>query len=74
MSKEVAENVCDQVGDVCQSIEGVKEDGGRFMRVKVTLDISLPLCRGHLLSLENGEKLWVSFKYERLPNLCYWCG
>ena len=18
--------------------------------------------------------MWISFKYERLPNLCYWCG
>ena len=31
-------------------------------------------CRGRLISLENGKQTWVSFKYERLPNLCYWCG
>lgn len=62
---------------MCVSLLGASKrmvDGGRFTRVKVTLDISLPLCHGHLLSLENGEKLWVSFKYERLPNLCYCCG
>ena len=34
------------------------------MRVKVTLDVSLPLCKGRLISLENGEKRWVSLKYE----------
>ena len=32
------------------------------------------MCRGRLVSLENDKKVWVSFKYERLPNLCYWCG
>ena len=40
---------------------------------KVTLDVSLPLCRGCVVTLENGNKVWVSFKYERLPNICYWC-
>ena len=24
--------------------------------------------------LSQGEQSWVSFKYERLPNICYWCG
>ena len=24
--------------------------------------------------MESGEKAWISFKYERLPNICYWCG
>ena len=53
---------------------GVDKDEGRFMRVKVKLDISLPLCRGRVVTFESGKKIWVSFKYERLPNLCYWCG
>ena len=38
------------------------------------MDISLPFCGGRVLSIENGEEHWVTFKYERLPNLCYWCG
>ena len=24
--------------------------------------------------MESGEKAWISFKYEHLPNICYWCG
>ena len=23
---------------------------------------------------EGGKHAWIAFKYERLPNLCYWCG
>ena len=42
--------------------------------MKVTIDISKPLCRGKRISLSQGEQSWVSFKYERLPNICYWCG
>lgn len=56
-------------------IEGSKEFGGDgFIRVRVIVDITQPLCRGIVVTLENGMKTWVSFKYERLPNLCYWCG
>ena len=38
------------------------------------VDITLPLCRGRVISFPNGSKSWVNFKYERLPNMCYWCG
>ena len=24
--------------------------------------------------MSKGEQSWVSFKHERLPNICYWCG
>ena len=74
MNKIVAVSICDTVGKVCRSIGGVDEEGGSFIRVKVTLDISLPLCRGCLITPESGKKRWVRFKYKRLPNICYWCG
>ena len=38
------------------------------------IDIKLPLCRGRVITLENGLKHWVRFRYEHLPNLCFWCG
>ena len=44
------------------------------MRVRVLIDITQPLCQGRVICLEDDKELWVSFKYERLPNLCYWCG
>ena len=37
------------------------------------MDITLPLCKGRVLLIEDEEERWVSFKYERLPNICYWC-
>ena len=61
-------------GIVAQPKEFKEVEGGNFLRFRVKLDLSLPLCRGRLISLENGKQIQVSFKYERLPNLSYWCG
>ncbi|KAK9989616.1 hypothetical protein SO802_029855 [Lithocarpus litseifolius] len=74
MTKEVAENICDIVGEVQKSADAVSDEGGHFIRVQVMIDITLPLCRGRVITLENGTKHWVQFRYERLPNLCFWCG
>ena len=46
--------------------------GGDFLRIQVEIDISKLLCWGHRIALEDNEEIWVSFKYEKLPNFCYW--
>ena len=74
MCTEVVEKICKNIGEVVQSIGAETEEGGNFVRVRVKINISLPLCRGSVITLESGEKSWVLFKYERLPNFCFWCG
>ena len=74
MTLEVAVKICEVVGDVLQPVAPNVFDGGSFLRVQVSVDISLPLCRGRLISLNNEKQVWVSFKHERLPSVCYWCG
>lgn len=49
-------------------------DKGSVMRIRLRVDVTLPLYRERIFSLDNGSKGWVSFKYEQLPNVCYWCG
>ena len=50
-------------------------DGRHFIQIQASIDLSLPLCRGRLISVgEGGKQVWIPFKYERLPNMCYWCG
>ena len=46
---------------------------GDFLRVRVEVDVSKPLCRGRKVTLDNKEELWVAFNNEKLPNFCYWC-
>ena len=74
LTRKVVEKLCDTVGEVQKSIGAVDDDGGSFFRVPVLVDVTLLLCRRRVISLPNGSKSWVNFKYERLPNVCYWCG
>ena len=68
-----------KIGKVCGQVyqglcEWGNQDGSTFMRIRVGVNTSKPLCRGRKIRHADGEVGWVSFKYERLPNLCYWCG
>ena len=74
MTKKIVENLCETVGEVQKLVDAVDDEGGHFIRVRVSVDVTLPLCRGQLITMENGTKHWIRFKYERLPNLCFWCG
>lgn len=56
----------------------VEENGtaaGRYMRIKVRINIQIPLMRGVTLDLEeeNEEALWCPLEYEFLPDFCYGC-
>lgn len=73
LSRGVAEDLCDVMGIVDCNTSDVEVNRGSLFRVRVQVDISLPLCRGRVLSIEDEEEHWVTFKYESLPNICYWC-
>ncbi|XP_058726827.1 uncharacterized protein LOC131598223 [Vicia villosa] len=46
---------------------------GRFMRLKVNMDLKEPLKHGTIVSFKD-KKIRVHFKYERLPIFCFICG
>ena len=47
---------------------------GKFIRIRVLMDISMPLCQGRKVRLGEYGLKWVDFKYERLPIFYYLCG
>ena len=72
---KAAVDIVSVVGRVDESaLEDEKFEEGNFMRLRVAVDVTKLLCRGRKIALSGGIESWVSFRYERLPNLCYWCG
>lgn len=57
---------------------GILKSGGmnqnQFFRLKVLVDVSLPLKRGFFALDEYGKKKWYRVTYERLPMFCFLCG
>ncbi|XP_065615766.1 uncharacterized protein LOC136061661 [Quercus suber] len=74
MNVRAATKICEVLGTVLPSTNPHEYEGGNFVRIRVSLDVTIPLCRGRLVSIGRDKEVWVSFKYERLPNICYWCG
>ena len=74
LTTEVAVHLGESLGEVNVPNDPTEMKGGNLMRVRVTIDIAEPLCRGRRVDFDDDNEGWVSFQYERLPNLCYWCG
>lgn len=74
MNVKAVEKICWVLGTVIPRTNPSENEGESFMRIRVFIDVTVPLCRGRLVTVGGSEKVWVSFKYERLPNIYYWCG
>lgn len=75
MTEEVGKDVGNSLG---RCIETDKRswllEQAKFMHVRVDLPNDKPLRRGGNIVNLDGDKVWISFKYERLPNFCFHCG
>ncbi|CAN6246699.1 unnamed protein product [Urochloa humidicola] len=76
MNKATGEAIGEEIGTFMAM--DMDEDGtvmGRYLRVKVKLDIRKPLMRGVTVFAGEEEKpLWCPLEYEFLPDFCYTCG
>ena len=57
-----------------QMIDEGDQYGVNFIRLRDVVDIHNPICHGCMITTVRGNEGWVNFRYERLPNICYWCG
>ncbi|KAK9985095.1 hypothetical protein SO802_034620 [Lithocarpus litseifolius] len=71
---ETAFSIGETMGRVIKPKDLEEMLGPNFLRVRVVIDISKPLCRGRKIYWDKDNEGWAAFMYERLPNICYWCG
>lgn len=75
MSIVVGRKMMAMIGDVQEvHIAQLNGNQGRCIRVKVVVDITKALPRGKRANTMDGKPLWVSFRYEKLPIMCHYCG
>ncbi|XP_050229412.1 uncharacterized protein LOC126678560 [Mercurialis annua] len=53
--------------------DGNRRDYGT-LRLRVVIRVDKPLRKGFFTILDDGTPKWVSFTYERLPDICFRCG
>ena len=74
LDAETAVEIGETIGPISKTEHDKEMVGGTFLLVKVEVDVTKPLCRCRKVALNDDNEIWVSFKYEKLPNFCYWCG
>ncbi|KAL5785641.1 hypothetical protein ACOSQ2_008033 [Xanthoceras sorbifolium] len=75
MNKKVAKLVAESLGEVVEIPLDPKDCLGKFMRIKVLIDVTIPLKRGLRVWLSDFERMvMVLFKYERLLDFYFACG
>lgn len=74
MNKGVGQKISASFGTVVEvDVAGDGGGWGRYLCIRIELDLTRPLEREWALNLE-GNTHWVSFKYEKLPLFCFICG
>lgn len=75
MTEDAGRDIGSKIGRVIEvDKRSWQADQAKFMRVRIDLPIEKPLRRGGYITNMDGERCWVSFKYERLPTFCFICG
>lgn len=74
LNTENAWQIATKVGR-CVAVDPEKEMCARaYIRLKIELDVSEPVCPGFWWANDRGEEKWANIKYERLSDFCYGCG
>lgn len=71
VTKEVVQEIASKIGEVIEvKLDGKGDSTYKIGKARVNMHLGSPLKTGVLINLGR-KKLWIEFKYERLPHYCY---
>ncbi|KAK9988413.1 hypothetical protein SO802_028652 [Lithocarpus litseifolius] len=74
LNEKTAYEIGKSLGEVSRATQAGELIGDDFLRVRVVVNVTRPLNRGRKVLLGKDGEIWVTFRYEKMPNFCYWCG
>ncbi|OMO59330.1 hypothetical protein COLO4_34247 [Corchorus olitorius] len=76
LSSKNARIICQTIGSVIKVDEptGLQGFGQSYLRVRVGINVDIPLICGFWVPRRNRGKVWAKIRYERLADFCYSCG
>ncbi|KAL2900215.1 hypothetical protein RDABS01_025297 [Bienertia sinuspersici] len=72
-SKNLASTIGNKMGSFLEYNDSNISGWSKFMWIRVRMNVLKPLPRGVTMRI-GGEKIWVDFRFERLPGFCLICG
>ncbi|KAL3753548.1 hypothetical protein ACJRO7_000884 [Eucalyptus globulus] len=74
VTEAVVRELASKVGEVLEiKLEARGSSHYKIGKAKIKLNLAKPLKTGVVINLGT-KKLWIEYKYERLPHFCYSCG
>ena len=72
-------NLAERIGHIMGIFECVDWEDSipcniRFMRIRVRINLWMPVISSFVLRLDDGSKIWIQCKYEKVHKLCNRCG
>lgn len=78
-NKETAARFAEKAGRIIQASEAKWSDDTRdeilkYIKFRIEISLELPIVPGWTLDRDKDSPVWIDFKYEKLPNICFCCG
>lgn len=75
MTKQTGDSIGGSIGTVEEvDVPGSRVGWGPYLKVRLSIDVTKSIQRGRLVTFGSLGQMWIAFKYERLPWLCFHCG
>ncbi|GAV69508.1 DUF4283 domain-containing protein/zf-CCHC_4 domain-containing protein, partial [Cephalotus follicularis] len=75
LSEKVGRIIGNSIGDL-EEVQVVtrRRESNQFLKLRVGIDVREPFKKGMKFRVGSVDNIWLTFKYEKLPNFYHFCG